>query len=628
MDTLRIAIGQVNATVGDLEGNARKIQQGMEKARELGAHLVVFPEMCLTGYPPEDLLLRTKFVSENLRWLDECAKQSRGLTAVVGFIDRDGDIFNAAAVLHDGEVAGIYHKMLLPNYGVFDEQRYFRAGEEPLVFTCRGVRVGLTICEDIWHPEGPTKAQVLDGGAEVLINISGSPYHMDKVAGRDRMLCTRAADHIAVLVYVNLVGGQDELIFDGNSRVIDERGEVVATGKAFEEDFFAVDIDAGRVFNRRLRDLRWRRRPHVGERGPAVRLLGLPDPVREESGPSASLSCAGAVAVVGVGVGVGGAVGIGAAAGVVGVGATVGGQAPEGFIGDRPVAGDGAAHDAAAAEVYAALRLGLRDYVHKNGFRRVVLGLSGGIDSALTATLAVDALGPENVVGVAMPSEFSSEGSLLDAKELAANLGIEYHVIPISEPFESYRRSLLELFAGTPFNVAEENLQARVRGNLLMALSNKFGWLLLATGNKSEMSTGYGTLYGDMAGGFAPIKDVPKLLVYRLAHYRNQVAERPLIPSGSLEKPPSAELRPDQKDVDSLPPYEQLDPILHAIIESDLDVDSIVALGYPADVVRRVAHLVAQSEHKRRQAPPGLKVTPRAFGRDRRYPVTNRYRER
>jgi len=568
---LRIALAQINVTVGDLAGNVRKALAHLSRAREMGADLVVFPELAVTGYPPEDLLLKPSFIEANRAALEEIAAATCGLTAVVGFVDADGDVYNAAAVLHDGALAGVYRKHYLPTYGVFDEDRTFRAGDVNPVFALGDALVGVSICEDIWYPEGPPQVQAR-GGAHLLINISASPYHAGKRAARDRMLATRAADNVAIVAFCNLVGGQDELVLDGGSVVFDERGELVARGAQFEEDLVVADVDVGGVFRQRLHDPRRRKEPDA-----SVTRMGL-SPVARRSPPP---------------------------------------DLPGPHI-VKPL------HR--LEEVYSALVLGTGDYVRKNGFQKVVVGLSGGVDSSLVACVAADALGPENVTGVAMPSRYSAGFSETDAARLAEHLGVHFLVIPIEQAFRAYLDTLAEPFAGQEPDVAEENLQARVRGNLLMALSNKFGWMVLTTGNKSEMSVGYATLYGDMAGGFAVIKDVPKMLVYQLSRWRNAQGDDPVIPERVLTRPPSAELRPDQKDTDSLPPYEVLDAILQAYVEEDRSLDEIVALGFAESLVRDVMHMVDRNEYKRRQAPPGVKITPRAFGRDRRLPITNRFR--
>jgi len=570
MDLLRIGLAQINTVVGDLEGNTRRIIEGINWAKELGVDVVAFPEMAITGYPPEDLLLKADFIEDNLARLEEIAQAATGIVAIVGFVDLEQDIHNAAGVLHDGRVAAVAHKVYLPNYGVFDEERYFRAGERLLVFRWGKFLIGVNICEDIWYPAGPTEAQALFG-AQLVINISSSPFHCGKGQVRERMLATRAADSVAAVAFCNLVGGQDDLVFDGGSAVFDERGQLVARALQFEEDLLVADLNPRRVFRQRLHDPR-RRKEHLGDLH-EVECVDLPD--GSAGGPKARVDAR-----------------------------------IEPRLQDEE-------------EIYRALVVGTRDYARKNGFQQAVIGLSGGIDSSLTATIAVDALGPENVVGVAMPARYSSEESLQDATELAANLGIALRTVSIDGTFQAYLDMLAEQLQGTEPDVTEENIQARIRGNVLMALSNKFGWLVLATGNKSELATGYCTLYGDMAGGFAVIKDVPKGLVYNLARYRNGLGE--VIPNHVLEKPPSAELRPDQRDEDALGPYAVLDPILHAYVEEDRGEEAIVALGFDEETVRRVMRMVDQAEYKRRQAPPGIKITPRAFGRDRRLPITNWY---
>jgi NAD+ synthase (glutamine-hydrolysing) len=579
LSPLRIALAQANLTVGDIAGNIRKIVSFTERARAVHADVVVFPELAIPGYPPEDLLLKPSFIAANRAALEELAPATAGLTAIVGFADAEDDIYNAAAVLHNGALSGIYRKHYLPTYGVFDEDRYFRAAEANAVFEKDQAVLGVSVCEDIWYPDGPPAAQA-QAGAQVLINISASPYHAGKSTARERMLATRAADSVAIVAFCNLVGGQDELVFDGSSVIVDERGELIARGAQFEEDLVVADLDVNSVFRQRLHDPR-RRKEAVAGAAPWL------EP------PLERIHLAGTM-----------------------------------FDASRPAlpAVPVAEWLPRAEEIYRALTLGTHDYVCKNGFEKAVIGLSGGVDSSLVACIAADALGPENVTGVAMPSRYSAEISEMDAAHMADNLGINFMVIPIERAFQSYLETLAEPFAGRGQDVTEENLQARIRGNLLMALSNKFGWLVLTTGNKSEMSVGYATLYGDMAGGFAVLKDVPKLLVYELARWRNQVAAGPVIPERVLSRPPTAELRPNQKDSDSLPPYDVLDPILQAYVEEDRSLADIVALGFDEELVRNVSRLVDLNEYKRRQAPPGVKITPRAFGRDRRLPITNRFR--
>ncbi len=567
---LRVAMAQINATVGDFDGNLKKIIEAIEQARSLGADLVTFPELALCGYPPEDLILKPQFVSDNQKYLGRVVSASSGLSVVVGFIDgRDGP-YNAAAIIHDGKLADIYHKICLPNYGVFDENRYFQSGKGCPVYVVAGVGVGVNICEDIWHEDGPVSAQA-SSGAGVIVNISASPYHYGKAEYRKKTLARRARDNGVIIVYNNLVGGQDELVFDGNSLVIDAKGRLLAQGRQFTEDLVLVDLDVEPVAGTGGST------PTGGrEQWPTARVV-----VSESPSPKTKPALPG--------------------------------RQPYG------------SYDL-AAEIYHALVLGTGDYVRKNGFGKVVIGLSGGVDSSLVATIAVDALGAENVVAVAMPSRYSSPGSLSDAGLLAQNLGISLMNIPIEKVFQAYLDLLAGPFSGIESGTAEENIQARIRGNLLMALSNKFGWLVLATGNKSEMATGYTTLYGDMAGGFSVIKDVPKTMVYKLARYRNSAAGMELIPPSVLAKTPSAELGPDQRDTDTLPPYELLDSVLTAYVEEDKSVEQIIRQGVDPEVVKKVARLVDASEYKRRQAPPGVKITTKAFGRDRRLPITNKFR--
>ena len=572
--SLRLALVQMNPTVGDLEGNANKILEAVAKAKENAADLVVFPELALTGYPPEDLLLKPQFIADNLKTLQSLVSQIQGITAVIGFVDGHDDIFNAAAVVHDGKVVGIHHKVYLPTYGVFDEDRYFQRGGRVQVFRLKGVKFGVTVCEDIWYPEGPHHVQALLGDAELIVSINASPFHADKWKVRHRTLSVRASDDAAVIAYCNVVGGQDELVFDGHSLVISPDGDTLARGKAFEEEIVYADIDTGEALHRRLIDPRRRKEKLVlAEQLCEIEVVDLPTPAETTAKP--------------------------------------------------PLPSRQVAPPAHVEEIYDALTLGLRDYVCKNHFKGVTLGLSGGIDSALTAAIAVDALGADFVTAVSMPSSITSFESKDDAEKLAKNLGIKLMTIPIKEVFDAYKSTLKPAFADRPEDIAEENLQARTRGNILMALSNKFGWLVLTTGNKSELSCGYSTLYGDMAGGFAVIKDVPKTVVYQLSEYRN--ADEEVIPRRVIEKEPTAELREGQKDIDSLPPYPVLDRILCHYVEEDRSVQEIIRLGFDEATVKRVARMVDRNEYKRRQSPPGVKITPKAFGRDRRLPITNWY---
>ena len=589
--TFRLALAQMNPTVGDIDGNTARIFEYVAQARERRADLVAFPELAITGYPPEDLLFKTSFLQANEDAMRRVVAAARDIAVVVGYVEvgdptkpeagTGADIANAAAVGYDSKLIDSYRKMYLPNYGVFDEDRYFRRGTECPVYRINGVGVGVNICEDIWYPVGPIAVQ-REAGAELIVNINGSPFHAGKAAYREKMIGTRAADNGLFVAYLNMVGGQDELVFDGASLVCDMTGEVIARGSAFKEDLLFVDLDIEAVFRSRLRTPLSRK-----ENATILREVG--------EATTASVSEYRAV--------------------------------------DRPrLESDVMAPVMGPVEeVYHALVTGTRDYIRKSGFSRALVGLSGGIDSALTATVAADALGPENVVGVTMPSRYSSEGSVSDSKELADNLGIDCWVVPIEPAHLAFTDMLDPWFEGTTANVAEENVQARIRGNVLMTISNKFGWIVLTTGNKSEMAMGYATLYGDMAGGFAVIKDVPKTLVYELCRWRNLKGfglngSRAPIPTAIIDKPPSAELRPDQLDADTLPPYEELDPIVKAYVEEDYSYEEMVEMGHDPAAVRQVITFVDRNEYKRRQAPPGVKITPRAFGKDRRLPIVNRYR--
>jgi NAD+ synthase (glutamine-hydrolysing) len=578
-DLLRVALAQINPTVGDIRGNARKVSEYTARARDEGAALVVFPELTLSGYPPEDLLLKTSFLDAAHAELRELAAQTQGIVAVVGYPEQAEDVYNTAAVLADGEVVATYRKIYLPNYGVFDEQRYFQSGAEAAIVEVNGVPIGLSICEDIWEPGPPAMSEAL-AGAQVIVNLSASPYRAGYGARRERMLVQRAVDYLAAVVFVNTVGGQDELVFDGHSLAIDQDGAVLARAPQFQEALTICTIDPRAIAAARLRDTRHRvnvrrQRRSVAIAEPPVFTLAsiATDPVAEPEVVSGELA--------------------------------------------EPLGLD--------AEIYAALRTGLRDYVDKNGFEHVVIALSGGIDSALAALLAVDALGAERVTCVSMPSPYSSEGTRADARAIAENLGVDFREIGIEQAMGAYDELLREAFEGRDADVAEENIQARIRGNVVMALSNKFGWLVIATGNKSELSVGYATLYGDMAGGFAVLKDVYKGQVYRLVRWRNEQAGREIVPASVLERPPSAELRHDQRDDESLPPYDVLDQILEGYVEEDLDAAELVHRGLPAAEVERVIRMVDRAEYKRRQAPPGIKISTKAFGRDRRLPITNRH---
>ncbi len=566
--TWRVGIGQINCTVGDLKGNCLKMRGYMEKAYEAGVDILSFPELAVTGYPPEDLLLKERFIQDSLNALGELAQAVPDMVVVAGFVDRQGDrIYNAAAVMYKGEVKGIYRKTHLPNYGVFDEKRYFASGDEPLVFRFGSLLFGVNICEDIWFQEGPTCMQARRG-AKLILNINASPYHAGKIREREEMVKSRALHNSLFISYANMVGGQDELVFDGQSMVVNPRGEVITRGLAFKEDLLVIDVSESV-------------------------LSGRGGVEREES-----LNRADGRVI------------------------TIAKEAPDRH--KEKVQPSGISPMEPVAEIYEALVLGLHDYMFKNGFKKVTLGLSGGIDSALVAALAVDALGKDNVVGVFMPSRYTSEESEFDAKELARRLDIKIVDVPIDGVYNEFLSLFRPFFEGLQADITEENIQARIRGNILMAFSNKFGWLVLTTGNKSEMSVGYATLYGDMAGGFAVIKDVPKTLVYKLSAYRNSLGC--VIPERIMVKAPTAELRPDQKDVDSLPPYEYLDPVLKAYVEEDRHGEEIASFGVNTEIVGQVLRMVDRTEYKRRQAPPGIKITPKAFGRDRRMPITNKYR--
>jgi len=568
MRRIRVAVAQLNVRVGDIDGNVEQIIGAYRSGADAGVDLVVFSELTVTGYPPEDLLLKPAFVREAEIAVTTIAAEVGEAVAVVGYPDSAHDLHNAAAILHRGVVVGSYHKQVLPNYSVFDEQRYFVPGTTagPL-YEIAGVNVGITVCEDIWSPVGPYADQAA-GGAELLININGSPYRRGKQQIRESMLRTRAADVSVPIVYANQVGGQDELIFDGGSVVLDETGVVIARAKVFDHDELVVDLQVPMPYRQRLLDPRGRRHE------PVLEVVELTTQTRSSGNVVARIE-----------------------------------PLPD------PL-----------AETWSALVVATRDYVQKNGFSDVVIGLSGGVDSSLVAAVASDAVGPGNVHGVSMPSRFSSIGSRDDAAKLAANFGIDYLTVPIEPAHDALLSMVAPLFEGREADTTEENIQSRVRGVVLMALSNKFGWMVLTTGNKSELAVGYSTLYGDTAGGFAVIKDVPKLLVYELCRWRNQQAGSDVIPATVLDKAPSAELRPNQRDDESLPAYDDLDPLLAAYVENDRTAAELVAMGFESEVVSRITRLVDLAEYKRRQSPPGPKVSGKAFGKDRRLPITNQYR--
>jgi NAD+ synthase (glutamine-hydrolysing) len=573
---LRLGLAQINTVVGDLDGNRSKLEEWIERAKEQRVDVLLFPELAITGYPPEDLLLRPGFVRAAEQSLERVARNARGIAVLVGCPLYDRDLYNACAVCAGGEVKAVYRKRFLPNYGVFDEDRYFAPGHELILLEHGKTLIGVTICEDLWQP-GPPATDLSLAGAELLVNLSASPFHLAKDREREEMLITRARDNACFVALCNAVGGQDELIFDGHSVVIDDEGEVIARAPGFEESLLVVDLDPKAVIARRLRDVR--RRALGRDRGetPPVHVVH----VGTEKEPANGKHVGGSIA---------------------------------------PLLDE-------LEQMRLALELGLRDYVEKNGFRDVVIGVSGGIDSALTAAIAVEALGAGRVHCVSMPSRYSSEGTRRDAKALAESLGTDYLELPISAIYDAFEAALADVFAGREPDLAEENLQARIRGTLLMALSNKFGWLVIATGNKSELSVGYSTLYGDLAGGFALIKDVYKTDVFRLAKHLNEQAGRELIPQSIIDRAPSAELRADQLDEDSLPPYPKLDQVLEAYVELDRSRDELSADGFETDVVERAIAMIDRAEYKRRQAPPGVKLRPKAFGRDRRTPITNRWRD-
>ena len=570
----RIALAQINPIVGDITTNTSMILDYVQRARNLNVDLVAFPELAITGYPPEDLLFKKSFIQANVAAMNSIVEASEDVAVVVVYVEQDGiDLFNSAALGYRGRYIDSYRKIFLPNYGVFDEERYFKKGDVCPVYEINGTQVGINICEDIWYPMGPTVLQC-GAGAEVIININASPFHAGKRIEREAMLSDRSSTHQVFLGYANTVGGQDELVFDGSSVVVDSDGHIITRGISFDEDLIVADLDMG-VYSGR-------------------------NPENQSRNPITSSDFGEARNVF------------------------VSSFAPNSKS-ELSILRD-VSELSEMEEVYHALVMGTGDYVRKAGFTKAVIGLSGGIDSALTCVIAVDALGCDNVVGVGMPSRYSSDGSIIDAKELADNLGIDFWEIPIEPAHVSFTNMLEPMFKDTNPNVAEENVQARIRGNVMMTIANKFGWIVLTTGNKSEMAMGYATLYGDMAGGFAVLKDVPKTLVYDLSRQRNQQADDGLlIPLSTIEKPPSAELRPDQTDQDTLPPYDELDPIVKAYVEEDFSYLELVDAGYPESVVQKVIASVDRNEYKRRQSPPGVKITPRAFGKDRRLPIINKY---
>jgi len=578
MRSIRIALAQIDTTVGDFTGNVKKIVEYIAEADNLGADIIAFPELAVCGYPPEDLLLRLDFLEKSRRAVDEIAEKTKNTNSIVivGFPEKSDETYNSAAIIYRGKIWDIYRKIFLPNYGVFDEKRYFTDGDRIPVYETSDFRFGIGICEDIWHSDGPISVQSSAGDCEIVININSSPYRRGKQAVREQMIATRSHDNSVPVAYINCIGGQDELVFDGRSFVVDIDGEIIARAKSFEEQLLVCDIDLAGSFRQRLFDPRTRDRKF--ERG----ISGEVDIVKI---PFSSYE-----------------------------------RKPE-------IENTIAQPSEESKEIWDALVLGLRDYIVKNNFKSVVLGLSGGIDSSLVATIAADAIGAKNVYTIFMPTRFTASQSYEDAKKLAENLGINFLTIEIEPLFEQYLNYLEPYFEGKEYGITEENLQSRIRGNILMAFSNKFGHLVLATGNKSEMSVGYATLYGDMVGGFAVIKDVPKTLVWKLARWRNEYASRELIPNSIIERPPTAELRSNQLDTDSLPPYDILDEILKHYVEEEMSVDEVIEkTGIEPSVVRKVARMVDRAEYKRRQSPPGIKISKRAFGKERRMPISQLFR--
>jgi NAD+ synthase (glutamine-hydrolysing) len=585
---LKLYLAQINPIVGDIIQNHKLIISHIEKAEASGADIVIFPELALTGYPPEDLLLKTAFINENLKYIDKISKATGNIIAIVGFAgSASSSIYNSAAIMSGTKIVSVYNKQHLPNYSVFDEERYFQKGNINYIYKIKDHLVGVNICEDIFYASGPVRTQSIAGGADLIINISASPYHTEKISSREKMLSTRAVDNKVSLVYVNLVGGQDELVFDGNSLIINEKGKIIRRCKPFTEDHLITEIDPSTSQAARTKDTKFKdQKLNIADMGNSFKIIGLESKKKKGSkrGPDGS-----------------------------------------GVINEKKTVQYSDYISCPEEEVLEALILGTRDYVRKNGFSKVVIALSGGIDSAITTAIATFAMGKENVTAVLMPSGFSSKGSIDDSVTLANNLGIKYITVPIAGIYETYLKDLESIFKTGDINVTKENIQARIRGAVIMAFSNENNWLVLSTGNKSEISVGYCTLYGDMVGGFSPIKDVYKTMVYSVSRFINK-KYGVLIPENILTKAPSAELKPDQKDQDKLPPYDMLDQILRAYIEDDKGYKAIIDMGFDPIIVKDVLNMVDNSEYKRRQGSPGIKITARIFGKDRRYPITNRFK--
>jgi len=600
IEKLRLYCAQINSTVGDFKGNFKKISFHINKAKLNDADIVAFPEMAITGYPPEDLVLKPAFVEENLKYLEKIKKLSENIIIIIGFINKDFEIYNSAAVLNNKNLSSVYNKQFLPNYSVFDEERYFQKGSYDCIYEVCGIPFAVNICEDIYYSSGPARFQAIYGGAKLIINISASPYHTGKIEQREKILFTRAVDNRVNILYVNLVGGQDELVFDGNSFLISEKGVILHRAKPFEEDFFIFDLFTENVDSTRIQDTKYKnQRESMKVENKPLKKIKLNIQKTPYTEKNKKLPSKKNINIK--------------------------------ILNNKDINTDKCVDkykeliSCPEEEIFKALTLGTRDYIKKNSFKKVVLGLSGGIDSALTSVIASFAVGSENVTGIIMPSPYSSEGSIKDSELLSQNIKIKTCIIPITPVYTSYLDNLKNLLKKSEINITKENLQARIRGNILMGLSNEFGWLVLSTGNKSEVSVGYCTLYGDMVGGFSPIKDIYKTLVYDICNFLNRKYNN-IIPQNILNKVPSAELKPGQKDQDKLPPYEILDKILRAYIEEEKDYKDIVKMGINKKIAKDVINMVDSNEYKRRQGAPGIKVTERAFGKDRRYPITNRFK--